>query len=258
MRSFSPPKSTPALPRALCFSFVRLSNVIVATDYAGLGVSHCSQPQNQLIIHHYLANPAAANDVICSIVAARSAFPPLGSKSVSIGHSQGGGAVWAIAQYNSKENIEVYLGGVAIILTTDIRSGNDARSEECVSQIPVSRCFTEEGLAAVNTYREVEGGCAVGMGLFLSLALEGTLLRDGWRDNEWVVKYNDLIMSEGKEIGGTLLVIHGERDPIIDFTLTEKAVHDIAMEYPDFELEFIRLPTTHDSAITGSQWLWMD
>ncbi|KAF7874632.1 uncharacterized protein EAF02_008609 [Botrytis sinoallii] len=247
------------------YALVLFGYVIVATDYADLGVSHCSQPQNQLIIHHYLANPAAANDVIYSIVAARSAFPSLGSKSVSIGHSQGGGAFWAIAQHNSKENMEGYLGGVAIILTTDIRSNFDPIGavvwagmmvglKNVFPKFQYPAVFTEEGLAAVNTYREVEGGGAVGMGLFLPLALEGILLRHGWRENEWVIKYNDLIMSGGKGIGGTLLVIHGEKDPLIDFTLTEKAVHDIAMKYPDSELEFIRLPTTHDSAITESQW----
>ncbi|TGO21415.1 hypothetical protein BPAE_0221g00100 [Botrytis paeoniae] len=169
-------------------------------------------PPNQTIIHHYLANPAAAKDVIYSIVAARSAFPSLGSKFASIGHSQGGGAAWAIAQNHAKEKIEGYLGGVAISPTTDIRN-----------------VFTEEGHAAVNTYKEVEGGGAVEMGLFLPLALEGNLLRYGWRDNEWVIKYKDLIMKGGKEINRPLSVVHGEKDLLIDFTLTEKAVDDTAM-----------------------------
>ncbi|TGO63752.1 hypothetical protein BCON_0011g00960 [Botryotinia convoluta] len=227
------------------YALVLSGYVVVATDYAGLRVSHCSQPQNKPLIHHCLANPAAANDVIYSIVAARSAFPSIGSKFVSIGHSQGRGAVWAIAQHNAKENIEGYLGGIAISLTTDIRSNFD----------PIGAAVWEGMMLVIKT---IEGDGAVGMGLFLPLALKGKLLRQGWRDNEWVIKYNDLIMNGGREISGPLLIIHGEKEPLIDFTLMEKAVYDTAMKYPGSELELMRLPTTHDSAITGSQWIWMD
>ncbi|KAF7898971.1 uncharacterized protein EAF01_008184 [Botrytis porri] len=195
--------------------------VVVATDFAGLEPTDHSPPG------HYLANPAAANDVIYSILAAHSAFPSLGSKFVSISHSQGGGAVWAIAQHHAKENIEGYLGGVAISPTTDIRSNFDPIGavvwavmmlglKNVFPQFQYSDVFTEEGFAALNAYKDIERGGAVGR------------------------------------------FIHEEKDQLIDFTLTEKAVYYIAMKYHDSELEFIRLSTTHDSAMTGSQWIWMD
>lgn len=60
-----------------------------------------------------------------SIAATHFPSQSLGSKLLAIGHSQGGGLVWAIAQHNVKGNIERYLGGVAISPTTDIRSNFD-------------------------------------------------------------------------------------------------------------------------------------
>ncbi|THV48015.1 hypothetical protein BGAL_0273g00090 [Botrytis galanthina] len=140
--------------------------VVIAIDYAGLGISNCAQPQNQPFIHHCLANLATANDVIFSIAATHFPSQSLGSKLLAIGHSQGGGLVWVIAQHNAKENIERYLGGVAISPTTDIRSNFDpiGAAVWAATMLSLKNIFlTEEGLAAVKTYREVEGGGAVGM-----------------------------------------------------------------------------------------------
>lgn len=231
--------------------------MVVATDYAGLGVSVFPSSYNESITHQYLANPAAASDVIYSVVAARSAFSSLGLRFVSI------------SQYYAKDKIQGYLGGVAISPTTDIRGDSDPIGavvwagmflglKKVFPQLEYLDIFTEDGFAALNVFRKVEGGGAVGMGLLLPLALQGQLLKEGWKNNEWAIKYNDLIMNGGKEIAGPLLIIHGEEDPLINFHLTEKAVYDTVKTYPNSQLEFLRLPNTHDSAITDSQWVWMD
>ncbi|KAJ8071250.1 hypothetical protein OCU04_001584 [Sclerotinia nivalis] len=151
--------------------------VVVATEYSGLGVSFSHHPDNEPITHLYLANPAAANDVIYSVVAARSAFPSLGSSFVSIGHSQGGGAIWAVAQHHAKDKIEGYLGGVSISPTTDMRGDPDPIGsivwagmmlgvKKVFPEFQFLDTFTEEGFAALNVYKTIEGDGAVGMGLF--------------------------------------------------------------------------------------------
>lgn len=64
---------------------------IVATDYAGLGNNHTA--------HQYIASPAQANDLYYSVAAARKLFGSnLADAWMSVGHSQGGGAVWALAE----------------------------------------------------------------------------------------------------------------------------------------------------------------
>lgn len=64
---------------------------IVAPDYAGLGNSYTE--------HKYLSFPAHANDLYYGMIAARKAFPGLFTHEwASVGHSQGGGAVWKLSE----------------------------------------------------------------------------------------------------------------------------------------------------------------
>jgi hypothetical protein len=61
--------------------------VVVATDYAGLGLPRDAHGNE--IVHEYLAAPAHANDILYAVEAARKAFPELGKRFVTMGHSQG-------------------------------------------------------------------------------------------------------------------------------------------------------------------------
>ncbi|KAL1581962.1 hypothetical protein WHR41_09197 [Cladosporium halotolerans] len=88
---------------------------VVATDYAGLGNNYAS--------HHYLASTLAAGDIYYSVIAAKKAFGSiLGNKWASTGHSQGGGAVWALVESEyvtssaprSQEHALEFVGGVSI------------------------------------------------------------------------------------------------------------------------------------------------
>ncbi|TEY52544.1 hypothetical protein BOTCAL_0255g00090 [Botryotinia calthae] len=81
---------------------------VVATDYAGLGNNHA--------LHKYTAFTAHANDVFDSIQAARKAFPGVFTKDwASVGHSQGGGAVWKLSEHPLVQNYtSEYLGTVSI------------------------------------------------------------------------------------------------------------------------------------------------
>ncbi|KAJ6091524.1 hypothetical protein N7467_003493 [Penicillium canescens] len=81
---------------------------IVGTDYAGLG--------NNFTSHKYSSYAAHANDVFYSVQAARRAFPGVFTKEwMSIGHSQGGGAVWKLSEHPLVQNASSgYLGTVAV------------------------------------------------------------------------------------------------------------------------------------------------
>lgn len=81
---------------------------IVATDYAGLG--------NNYTTHKYTSYAAQANDIYYSVQAARKAFPGAFTKEwMSIGHSQGGGAVWKLSEHPLVQGASSgYVGTVSV------------------------------------------------------------------------------------------------------------------------------------------------
>ncbi|PQE13484.1 secretory lipase protein [Rutstroemia sp. NJR-2017a WRK4] len=242
--------------------------VIIATDYAGLGVG--KNESEEPIVHQYFAHSAAANDVIYSVQAARQAFPQLSKDFVVIGHSQGGGVAWAVAQKHAISKIPGYLGAVAVSPITNILGAPDpigtiigaAMGPGIASAFPefkLEDIFLPEGLAALQQLLALEGCSPVGNIMLLGPLMTGNLLKPDWRSNPWVIKYNSITRNGGQKIGGPLLVVHGEIDPLIDFNLTAEAVNATVSLYSSSQLEFLRLPnTTHVSALTGSQRVWMD
>ncbi|KAF5856671.1 hypothetical protein ETB97_007027 [Aspergillus alliaceus] len=89
-----PPSTTPTLYDYTGWSIlIEKGYAIVSPDYAGLG--------NNYTLHKYLNFPAHANDLYYSLIAARKAFPGVFTDVwMSVGHSQGGGAVWKLSESN--------------------------------------------------------------------------------------------------------------------------------------------------------------
>lgn len=80
---------------------------VVGTDYAGLG--------NNYTVHRYLTHKVHVNDIYYSVKAARSVLGHLLTDEwMSAGHSQGGGAVWKLAESRYVRNDSNYLGTVAL------------------------------------------------------------------------------------------------------------------------------------------------
>ncbi|PQE26161.1 secretory lipase protein [Rutstroemia sp. NJR-2017a BBW] len=117
---------------------------------------------------------------------------------------------------------------------------------------------TPEGLQLMNQFLSV-GGCTIIRDLLFGPAAAGTLLTSNWRSNTWVRKYNNLTANYDQKIGGPLLVVHGEADPLLNINLTVTAITATTSRYPSSQLEFLRLPSTsHNAALTGGQSVWMD
>lgn len=89
--------------------------VVVAPDYAGLGVGNASPSSGAPpILHPYLSSASHAHDLVHAIAAAQSAFPSLSASFVTIGHSQGGGTTWALTTTtNTTPPNRNHLGAVA-------------------------------------------------------------------------------------------------------------------------------------------------
>jgi pimeloyl-ACP methyl ester carboxylesterase len=105
-----PPSTTTNLYDYSSWSLlVQNGYAIVAPDYAGLG--------NNYTQHKYLSFPAHASDLYHGMLAARKAFPhAFTDKWASVGHSQGGGAVWKLSESDLVKTGRAgqYVGTVAL------------------------------------------------------------------------------------------------------------------------------------------------
>ena len=115
--------------------------------------------------------------------------------------------------------------------------------------------LTDEGVASLGLIQQT-GGCSATV---VSLIIGKDPTKPQWTENSFVRRFQDLVKTGGKEIGGPLLVIHGDSDPILHIDLTTSAVEETARNFPTAQIEYLRIPgASHNPALTSSQWLWMD
>ncbi|KAG7008198.1 hypothetical protein G7Y79_00006g018180 [Physcia stellaris] len=238
--------------------------VVVATDYAGLGVE--KDAAGKPIVHEYLASPSQANDIIHSVKAAQEAFPELSKQFVVVGHSQGGGAAWSVAQRQAHHPIAGYLGAVAVSPYTNFLYEEGrlsplmgaAMARGIASSFPdfdPKEILTPEGEARVAMMFDIHAGVAAAMALFTG----ADLLKPNWKQNPHLQKHAELTGNGGKAIGGPLLVIHGEADTMNSPSAVKMAVEKTGSAFPDAMFECIWLPgVTHAPALGASQRVWMD
>ncbi len=79
---------------------------VVAVDYAGMGTDDGGT--------EYLTKTSNALDTVDAVPPARRAVQHITGKWLAIGHSQGGLAVWGVAELEAKRKDPNYLGGVAL------------------------------------------------------------------------------------------------------------------------------------------------
>ncbi len=246
------------------YQLVTQGYVVVATDYAGLGV-HKTQ-SGEPIIHQYLACPSHANDIIYAVQAAQEAFAELSKHFVVVGHSQGGGAAWATAQRQVNQPISGYLGAVAISPVTTILD----QPEPLLSVIGTAMCpgiattfpdfkladvLTPEGQQRLAMMDQAKAGLSSGMGLLLG----ANLMNEHWKENPYVQRYYSMISNGGKEIRGPLLVVHGGTDDKLNAAITTAAVNKTAEIFPGSQLEYYFLPNvSHVPALQATQRIWME
>ncbi|KAF4628537.1 hypothetical protein G7Y89_g9614 [Cudoniella acicularis] len=238
--------------------------VVVATDYAGLGVSKTDA--GKAIVHQYLACPSHAHDVFYSVEAARSAFPELSASFVVLGHSQGAGSAWACAQRQAIEPVEGYLGAIAAApVTRFVNQPEPIRTLLSVSVAPgleplfpdfkLSDILTPDGIRRLEVAQQMGGN----QGSMIRLLRGFNLLKPGWTEHPTVQKFQEITENGGKAVAGPLLIIHGEKDALLAIKSTDEAVAKTADMFPKAQVEYLRVPGAgHTAALTSTQWIWMD
>ena len=240
--------------------------VVVAPDYAGLGVSRTAT--GAPIAHEYIAFPAQAHDVCHAVQAARAAFPRLGKRFVVAGHSQGGGTAWACARRQVERPVDGYLGAVALAPGSDLRDEQEwVRKILVVLMLPglvaarpklaLEDVLTGEGLERLKRAREAD--CSWAVGLKTLMEARDPLLREGWEGNEELSAWLEEVGNTGKKIAGPMLAVHATADPLLAVEVADRAMRKTIEVQPEASIEYVRLEgLTHNAANTGGQRVYMD
>lgn len=193
--------------------YLDLGYAVVAADYTGLGTDSRSA---------VLDVPSDATAVIDSIPAAHAIVPQLGAKWVAMGPALGGNVAIGVAEMESEIHDSNYLGSIAISAIADLKDvyeqatkGKSLKMIEFVAHtvktiypdFNVRDMLKEKGIPAVGRIDEI---CStLDKGAALS---ESEILKENWKNNEFVKKFLDRNRLGLKPAYGPLLVISGNED----------------------------------------------
>ena len=252
------------------FTLALQGYVIVAPDYAGLGVD--KDFNGNPIIHPYLVNPSAANDLFYAVEVGRSAFPILSKQFITMGHSQGGGAAWAAAQRQAITPVEGYLGTIAGSPDTNnleiLELGGAAAlaagsgpvallARGMASIFPsfnISSVLTPAGLQRLHLLDNLQGCNSVNLELFTVAGL----VQPDVLQNYYINAFQNLTGNGGRKVAGPMLVLQGTGDPIAPAVVTDKYVNLTCSLYPDSAIEYMTYEGVgHVPVMYASQQDWL-
>ncbi|KAK6086506.1 putative secretory lipase [Seiridium cupressi] len=251
------------------FTLALQGYVVVAPDYAGLGLDH--DAAGNFIAHQYAANPASGNDLIYSVKAAQVAWPTLSKEFILMGHSQGGGAAWGAAEQLVKEPVAGYLGTIAasplpsLIKLLQLAIDSPliwtaaakvvAGFPSIFSSFQLSDWLSEEGVKLTNILQGLQGCQSVA----LELLATPNLQREGWNETWYLPAYDNLTSVGGKEFAGPMLVLHGSADMVIPEITAATAVNATCEALPDSRLQYTVLEgVTHVPVLYAGQQIWLN
>lgn len=256
------------------FALALAGYAVVAPDYAGLGIS--ASWDGSPIPHQYETSPAGAYDALYGLRAAWEAFPgQLQKRFVAMGHSQGGGVAWGIAELLEAKAeafadlVKGYRGTVAGSPMTNLFASPpwlilpwlSAYLQGVYPSFDPSEWLTPLGLARVELLRQIQGGTLVSKSLFLN----ENVYKPEWNETWYVNAYAGLANAGRKPFAGPLLVLQGTADTTIPYPLTNETVGATCAllegSNQSRDLEFLvvngtgHVPTLDATRSTWLQWI---
>ncbi|PVI01004.1 alpha/beta-hydrolase [Periconia macrospinosa] len=238
--------------------------IVIIPDYAGLGVS--IDGRGNPIVHEYLAAPAAAKDMEYAVKAAQSAFAEVGSQFVAIGHSQGGNVVWGFAERMHTNPVQGYLGAIPISPVTNIlkepmpfRGAYMAAAlwglQNIFPEFDMKSILTEEGQERMKANKDIGANVVVTKALLFA----DDFFVPGWEDNEYIQKFNNLTHTGGRPVAGPVLVVQGEKDPMISTPVVTAATEETAKVSPGVSIQYhLYANITHTPVTFAAQHACLD
>lgn len=250
----------------------------MGTDYAGLG--------NNYTTHKYLSFPAQASDVHYSVVAARKLFPSSFTKDwISFGHSQGGGAVWKLAESKYVRNDSHYLGSVAIAPATYFiqqafgasqppTSAGEEKSTGAgfLPYLPIAAkrvipSYTEEILSPIlrnRTQLAVKAQLCLNTILGISLDLNASQLvspQGAAKDAPTLLKWEKMVApAQGDVNPAPIFIVQGQNDTAVSWQTTVQAWNNSCHRGNELHLRLFPTQGHRPSLTAGAaEWIaWMD
>ena len=193
--------------------YLDLGYAVVAADYTGLGTDYRSA---------VLDIPSDATDVVYSVPAAQATVPQLGPKWIAMGPSLGGNVAIGVTEMEGEFRDSNYLGSVAISGIADLREVYEQPTKEkslkmiefvahvvktLYPEFNLRDMLTEKALPA---YGQIDETCStLDHGTALSA---GEMLKENWKNNEFVKKFLDRNRLGQKPAYAPLLVVSGNED----------------------------------------------
>lgn len=255
------------------FTLAQAGYVVIAPDYAGLGVD--TTWDGSEIYHAYLNSPVGAANTLDAFRASHSAFPgKLTDEYVVAGHSQGGGIAWAVAEAlvsvpRFADLADGFLGAVAGSPTTRAFAALPGFVAPWVGQFlhsvfpdfDVASWLTPLGVARLDLFRALQGGISLSQQLFLT---GGDFVRPDCAASTYhAAAYANLSDVGARRLQGPLLVIQGTDDFIVSYDVTEATV-EATWEFleqsgeDETDLEFVVVHGMgHGPALEATRWRWL-
>ena len=230
--------------------YVGLGYAVVASDYAGLGTN---------FPYAVLDVPSNAQDVINSVAAARAALPQLGSKWLVAGYERGSRVAVGVAEALPKNSTKEFLGAIGILGVADpsefFEHLAQARSypmpiflaqgiKNQYAEFRVEDMLTEKGIAL---YKYLGDSCEATSG---EAPNSKELLKAGWQNNSFIKEFFSRNALGRKPAFGPLLLISGETDGDVPWSLTAALVSRLC-EQKDTVL-LVNYPGLNASVVLGN------
>lgn len=250
------------------FTLAESGYAVFAPDYAGLGVTESWDGSE--IVHQYSFSPASAHDALYGVRAALESFPNLLEESfVVMGHSQGGGVAWSVAEVMSSEADEfgdletMYKGAIAASPTTRALGAQASFMLPSVAlglhsvftDFTLGEWLTDLGVARSEVARETQASNTVLQQFHFS---GEPTYREAWNRTWYAESFSKLGDAGRRDAIGPILVLQGASDTYVPYDVTAETVRETAEMYPHIDLEFlVASDVAHTPVLHATQQYWL-
>lgn len=249
---------------------VQRGYAVVATDYTGLG--------NNQTEHKYCSFPAQVKDVVHSVAAARKAMGDIFTKEwMAVGHSEGGGAVWKLAESEFVKADKTYLGTVSLAPATKIadmlenhidlilQSGYLTLVAKALQRFSPSYKFTMLGDVQRQRMAIADSAqpCLAAQGVIsVGLSREQVLSEEGLSADLALLKrwQSEMAPACGGRTSAPMLVVQGLNDTAVVPQVTHQSWQQACNDENEVHLsEYVALDHSPVTIGSAAEWLaWID
>lgn len=250
------------------FTLAQAGYVVVAPDYAGLGVE--TSWDGSFVPHQYLAREASAGDALNALRAVRKPFSDrITDKYVVTGHSQGGVVAWGIsevlAQHPQKfKDIQKDHIGTVVFNSGSTSSVLSAPQiffpwigkylSGVFPTFELSDWLTPLGVARTKLLDQIQGGQLVSEFLFSNVT---EIVKPTWNESWYFDALTNLANPGSRPFKGPMVLFEGTEDQSDGYHVNMALFDDTCDKYPG-DFEFVAVPNAgHFPTMDAARRNWL-